>query len=88
MEEKYQTLSKKQKEVFNLALQGFTNKEIANKLFNSPATISIHLEAIYQTYHIEGFEKRAKLILARLEELGVSISELIGYTKKGDKNVT
>lgn len=51
---KYQTkfevitdLTSKEKEIFNLIKQGYTNKEIANKLYISLSTVKTHISHIY-----------------------------------------
>ena len=40
-------LTGKQKEILRYVLDGFSNKEIANKMIISPATVNTHLDNIY-----------------------------------------
>jgi DNA-binding CsgD family transcriptional regulator len=51
-------LSRKQRDIVLLVAQGLTNKEIANRMGISPATISSHLARIFRKY---GVDSRAGL---------------------------
>lgn len=48
----YDKLTKRQKEVFWLISEGFSNKEIAAKLFISPYTSWKHRENIYRRLEV------------------------------------
>jgi len=41
-------LTEREKNILYLLVEGFTNKEIAEKLFISVHTVKAHLEAIYE----------------------------------------
>ena len=45
--------SERQLDIIDLVKQGFTNKEIANKLYVSENTIKYHLKIIYNTLGID-----------------------------------
>ena len=45
-------LTKREKEVLELAAQGYSNKLIAKKLFVSYHTVKFHLENIYRKFGI------------------------------------
>jgi len=51
----FQTLTKKEKLVFKLISEGYTNKEIADKLYNSPNTVRTHRNRIWKKLEIKHF---------------------------------
>jgi DNA-binding CsgD family transcriptional regulator/tetratricopeptide (TPR) repeat protein len=61
--EKYETLcgefnlTRREKEILSLVLEGYSNREIIQKLFISRATIKTHLNHIYLKTHAENREK-------------------------------
>lgn len=59
-------LSAREKQVAGYVARGFSNAEIANRLFVSPRTITTHLERIYQKL---GLNSRAALTRYYLEHL-------------------
>lgn len=50
--EHFEPLSKREKEVFELLVQGLSDKEIAEKLFISLPTVRTHTRHIYEKFHI------------------------------------
>ncbi|MBE7703582.1 MAG: response regulator transcription factor [Cyanobacteria bacterium SIG28] len=46
--ERFKMLTEREKNILYLLVEGFTNKEIAEKLFISVHTVKAHLEAIYE----------------------------------------
>lgn len=53
-------LSKRERETIALVAEGLKNKEIADRLFISPATVRHHLSAIFAKLEVAG---RLKLIV-------------------------
>jgi DNA-binding NarL/FixJ family response regulator len=45
-------LSKREREVLQLASEGFHNDEIGRRLFISPKTVKTHLQNIYEKLHV------------------------------------
>ena len=60
-------LSKREKEVFNLVLQGKGNKQIALSLGISVRTVEFHLKNIYAKFHVSS---RIELILTLVKATG------------------
>ena len=48
----FEPLSKREKEVFELLVQGLSDKEITEKLFISLPTVRTHTRHIYEKFHI------------------------------------
>lgn len=72
--DRYETLTKKEKEVLGFIVLGLNVEQIAKKLFVSKNTIKTHLTRIYQKYFIDsnnGANNRLRLVLSRFEELGM-----------------
>ncbi|MFC1589687.1 LuxR C-terminal-related transcriptional regulator [Pseudomonadota bacterium] len=61
IQKKVSELTKRQKEVLKLLLEGKTNKNIANTLNLAENTVKIHVTAILRTL---GFDRRAQVIAA------------------------
>jgi DNA-binding CsgD family transcriptional regulator len=59
--EKVDLLTKRQREIFDLILQGNSNKEIMDKLFIELSTLKTHINHIYRTLEV-GNRKEAKAI--------------------------
>ncbi|WP_197525586.1 helix-turn-helix transcriptional regulator [Pseudobythopirellula maris] len=57
-------LSKAQQPVFNLAIEGLTEKQIALRLHRSPHTIHSHLRSIYRNFKVNS---RAELLALHLD---------------------
>lgn len=76
-------LSKREKEVLKLVLQGKSNKQIALSLHISVRTVEFHLKNVYAKFHVSS---RIELILklgyatraTKIEELGYSTVDLQG----------
>ena len=76
-------LSKREKEVLKLVLQGKSNKQIALSLDISVRTVEFHLKNIYAKFQVSS---RIELILklghatgsAKIEELGYSTVDRVG----------
>ncbi len=47
------TLNERQQEIVNLIAFGFSNKQIANKLFISENTVKYHIKNIYHVLHVK-----------------------------------
>ena len=84
-------LSKREKEVFQLVLQGKSNKQIALSLDISVRTVEFHLKNVYAKFQVSS---RIELLLkpghatgaAKIEELGYSTVDGRGEnTDNGDK---
>ena len=81
-------LSKREKEVLNLVLQGKSNKQIALSLGITIRTVEFHLKNVYAKFQVNS---RIELILklgnvAKIEELGYSTVDRQGEnTENGDR---
>jgi len=84
-------LSKREKEVFQLVLQGKSNKQIALSLDITVRTVEFHLKNVYAKFQVSS---RIELLLklghatgaANIEELGYSTVDRRGEnTENGDK---
>jgi DNA-binding CsgD family transcriptional regulator len=84
-------LSKREREVFDLVLQGKSNKQIALSLDISVRTVEFHLKNVYAKFQVSS---RIELLLklghargaAKIEELGHSTVEKRGEnTENGDR---
>lgn len=58
--ERFDELSLREREVLQLIAKGFTNQEIAQRLFISPHTVKNHVSRIYQKI---GMDDRTKVAL-------------------------
>lgn len=58
--ERFEELSVREREVLCLIAKGYTNQEIAQKLFISPHTVKNHVSRIYQKI---GMDDRTKVAL-------------------------
>ena len=64
-------LTKSEREIAILVMEGLTNKEIASKLFISVHTVKAHLEAIYEKLEVYNrVQAVTKSILLGLVDLG------------------
>ena len=73
-------LSKREREVLKLVLQGKSNKQIALSLQISISTVEFHLKNVYAKFQVSS---RIELLLklgrtAKIEELGYSIVDTLG----------
>ena len=66
----YDDLSKREKEVLDYVICGYSNEEIARLLFFSEGWISAVVLRLYQKYQIDYKPHRVKLVLKRLKEMG------------------
>lgn len=67
-------LTEREKEVLNLIIQGYSNKEICEKLIIAPTTLKCHIAALYQKHFIcrtdyTNAEMRLKLALNYLKKI-------------------
>lgn len=67
-------LTERKKEVLNLIIQGYSNKEICKKLVIAPTTLKCHIAALYQKHFIyktdyTNAEMRLKLALNYLKKI-------------------
>jgi DNA-binding CsgD family transcriptional regulator len=60
-------LTERQREIAVLVAEGFTNAEIATRLFLSPRTVDYHLRALFQKF---GFRSRTELAVWMKERNG------------------
>ncbi len=70
-------MSPREQLVADMVVRGFSNAEIANKLFVTEKTIKYHLTNIYKELGIRG---RAQLIVKFLSD-GVTHAELADFKK-------
>ena len=70
MKKIYETLTKREKEVLDYAIDGRSNDEIARLLFLSYGRVGTIINNLYDKYLIDCEPKRVKLVLARLKEMG------------------
>lgn len=66
MEIRYIELSGREREVYNLLLAGLRNKEIADRLYLSPTTVSTHIQSIFNK---RCCSSRLELMAERIQEL-------------------
>ena len=59
-EDAFSGLSNRQREVFDLIVKGFSNKQIANKLNIAEGTVKAHASAIYEALNVRS---RAEVIV-------------------------
>lgn len=71
------SLSSRENEIANLVAGGFSNAEIAERLFVTEKTIKFHLTSIYEKL---GVKSRAQVIVQRLSE-GVTTDEIADFRK-------
>jgi two-component system response regulator DegU len=64
-EKKKITLTPREKEVLNLLTKGYTNKEIAQKLFISEKTVKSHLNRIFKKLKVS---RRLEAILLTIKQ--------------------
>lgn len=60
------SFSEREKEVAELLCEGYTEKEIADKLFISPATVNNHTRHIREKF---GLKKNSEIIIAYIAHL-------------------
>ena len=70
-------LTKREKDVVKLVLQGMSNKLIASSLGISKRTVEFHLKNIYAKYQVSS---RIKLILKLVHTTGAAELEALGYS--------
>ena len=75
----YDTLSRREKEVIDYVVMGYSNDEIARLLFLSYGRVGTLIYNLYTKYGIES--NRCRLMRKRLEELGVNFSNLVTANK-------
>ena len=66
----FDTLTKREKEVLDYLICGFSNEEIARLLFFSEGWINAIVMRLYEKYQIDYKPHRVKLVLKRLKEMG------------------
>lgn len=66
----FETLTNREKKVLELICLGFDDNEIAKKLNIAWCTVRTHLTSICEKYNIFGTNRRTKLVLARIKEMG------------------
>lgn len=71
-------LTEREKEVLNLIIQGYSNKEICEKLIIAPTTLKCHIATLYQKHFISrknytNAEMRLKLALNYLNKIFIDI---------------
>lgn len=59
----FRSLSRREAEVYDLALRGMSNREIAGKLFISVETVRSHRRSILRKAGMENFEQLKSLLL-------------------------
>lgn len=64
IESRLKSLNKKQKDIVGMALQGLTNREIAEKLFVSEATIKYHFTNIFEILQIKNRKDLFKIFIS------------------------
>ena len=79
-------LTKQEKLVLDLLLQGFSRKEIAKELFIAPSTVQTHTMSIYKKLDVHSVGELAQFQIKKLQEkvkeLEKQISHLIPYKKR------
>ncbi|MBO8142106.1 MAG: response regulator transcription factor [Firmicutes bacterium] len=60
IEERFQDLSGRERDVLRLMTKGFSNQEIGQRLFISPHTVKNHVSRIYQKL---GLDDRTKVVV-------------------------
>lgn len=76
----YDTLTKRQKEVINYVIYGYSNDEIARLLHLSFGRVSTIIYTLYTKYNVYENDKRCRLMRKRLEELGIDFNKLTAKT--------
>lgn len=72
----FDKLTKRQKEVLDYVMCGFSNEETARLLFLSQGRIGSLVNNLYDKYGIDTKPFRVKLILKRFEELGIDYKKM------------
>jgi len=72
----YDTLTKRQKEVIDYLIFGYSNDEISRILHICYGRVSALVYELYEKYKIYENDKRCRLMRARLEELGIDFNKL------------
>jgi DNA-binding NarL/FixJ family response regulator len=71
-------LTRRQRQVVTLAIQGYTIGEMANELGIAPHTVQLHLSGAYKNMGLGGSKKKSTLVITlkelldRLERLEVA----------------
>ena len=65
-------ITKKEKEILNYVCAGFTNKEVANKLYISEQTVKSHCNHLFKKF---GVTNRTKLALFAQKHCSVQINQ-------------
>jgi DNA-binding NarL/FixJ family response regulator len=71
-------LSYREKQILGLVVMGFTNAEIASKLFLAESTVKSHLSSAFGKLGVRSRNEASALILDPDESLGTGILELSG----------
>ena len=69
VEDSYELLSLREREVFQLIAEGKTNKEIAAELFISPRTVETHRANLCRKLQLEGAHKLLQFAIEHRSEL-------------------
>ena len=72
----YDTLTKREKEVLDYVVDGLSNDEIARLLFVCYDRVGTIVMNLYDKYMIDTQPKRVKLVLKRLEEMGIDYKKM------------
>jgi ATP/maltotriose-dependent transcriptional regulator MalT len=79
------TLSPREREVYELVTQGLTNREIAKLLFIEESTVKVHVHHIYDKLGVRS--RLALTVQARLERSGQATSATGGSASSGPSSV-
>lgn len=72
----YDTLTKREQEVVNYVIYGYSDDEIARLLFISSGRVGTIVSNLYLKYNVMESVKRCRLMKKRLEELGIDFNRL------------
>jgi DNA-binding CsgD family transcriptional regulator len=77
-----QRLSVREREVYELMVQGLSNLQIANILFISPATVKVHVQHIFDKLGVRS--RSALMVQAALERSAHATSAIESTTSESD----
>jgi DNA-binding NarL/FixJ family response regulator len=79
------TLSPREREVYELVIQGLTNREIAKLLFIEESTVKVHVHHIYDKLGVRS--RIALTVQAKLERSGQATSATAGWSAEGESSI-